>query len=103
MNQKKNKYIGRIREHRVYCYISKFLKWKVEKANYAFDKFHSIDFICRNKSNELIFVQVKGTSQIHKPFAKAAIDIAQKHDAKLYYFYVGSKDSKIYARKYDAR
>ncbi len=100
--KKRNKYIGNIREKRVRSYISSCLKWNIEKANYAFDKFHAIDFICKDKKNELIFVQVKGTSQIHKPFAKAAIDIACKHNARLYYFYVSNKyESKIYLRKYD--
>ncbi len=97
---KRNRSLGIIREKRIYAYISKCLKWDIEKANYAYDKYHAIDFICRNKAGNLIFVQVKGTSQIHKPFAKSAIEIANKHKAQLYYFYVSNKyDSKIYMRK----
>ncbi len=101
-SENRNKYIGNIREKRVRYYISSFFKWKIEKANYAFDKYHSVDFICRDKNNKLIFVQVKGTSQIHKPFSQAAIKISKKHNAKLYYFYVGNKyNSRIYLRKYE--
>ena len=99
---KHNKYLGQIREKRVHAYISKYLKWQIEKANYAYDKYHSIDFICRNKKNELVFVQVKGTSQVHKEFADHAIAISNKHDALLYYFYIGnSYNSKIYIRKWN--
>ncbi len=99
---KHNKYLGQLREKRVYSYISKCLKWKIEKSNYAYDKYHAIDFICRNKNNDLIFVQVKGISRAHKEFDEAAIRQANKHNAKLYYFYVANRyDSKIYMRKWN--
>ncbi len=101
-NVTKDSYLGWIREKRVKSYIEKTLKWEIEKANYALDKYHAIDFVCRNKDKELIFVQVKGMSWIKKDFQQSAINISIKHNAQLYYFYVGNQyNCKIYCRRWN--
>lgn len=90
----KNEKLGKEREARARGYIEKCLKWRVEKSNMAIDKYHAIDFICYNKFDELVFVQVKGTTMFNRKPEQKAVDYAIKHDAFLYYIYLPKNTSQ---------
>lgn len=92
--------IGKRREKRVQFFVKKNWNWNCYKSNLELDKYHSIDLVAYNKNSDLIFIQVKGLKMINKiKFDEKAIRISKQHNATLYYFFVGNRKEKVYAKK----
>lgn len=68
------------------------------KSTKEIDKYHEIDFVCRDKQDNLIYLQVKSISQMGKVInLEKAINKSMKDNAKLYIVFVEPKmDGKLY-------
>lgn len=98
---------GLAREIYVFNILKFKNKWNVYKANVHVDKYKNIDFICFNKNNQKIMVQVKGikyfnmmkNKQINVSIIKKTLDYSIKHDAILYYAFIEISKKTLFFMK----